>query len=325
MSTDGVAGEPSRLDRWLDEYTEGLLERKHRLEATYARKRAERAERRGNLDTAESYYDKARSLSGTLGDREATIELGMAQARVAAENGDVGTARKQYERVINLHARRENAVGALDALEPLLDLLEAEGRDDDLREWWGHAMMVIGKAEPGEVSDERRTALIDQFADQIRTEDSVGRLYGFAVQRFLEGDDERGADLLDATWDRKDVVRESVGQFRVLLAAGVARVTYAELNDVELKHAELTDAELDDAQMRDVEDGTPDDREAVLSFVAEHRDRLSEAATALFERLYDGETDTDPADLRLDLDPDDPNELRDVESEVFGRFLEELS
>ena len=301
MSTEGVAGESSRLDRWLDEYADGLLERKYRLEATYARKRAERAERRGDYATAESYYDRARSLTGKLGDREAAIELGMAHARTAHENGNVDAARKHYERVVNLHARRENATGALDALEPLLDILEAEGADDDLREWWGHTMMVIGKAEPGEIADERRDALIEQYAEQISTEDSAGRLYGFAVQRFLEGDEETGADLLDATWDRKEVVREATGQFRVVLGAGVARVA----------HAELAGREIDD--------------EAVLTFVADHRDRLSEAATALFERLHEGETDTDPADLRLDLDPQDPNELREVESEVFGRFLEELA
>ncbi|PSQ47905.1 hypothetical protein BRD15_06265 [Halobacteriales archaeon SW_6_65_15] len=231
MSMEGVAGEPSRLDRWLDEYAEGLLERKYRLEATYARKRAERAESRDDFETAETYYDRARSLRGKLGDREAAIELGLAHARTAYENDNVGTAQKHYERVVNLHARRENAKGALDALEPLLELLEAEGKDDDLREWWGHTMMVLGKAEPGEISVERRDALIDQYAEQIQTEDSVGRLYGFAVQRFLEGDEETGADLLDATWDRKDVVREAVGPFRVLLAAGVGLVAYAELND----------------------------------------------------------------------------------------------
>lgn len=314
MSTEGIAGEPSRLDRWLDEYAGGLLERKHGLEATYARKRAERAENRGDLETAETYYDRARSLRGKLGDRGAAIDLGMAHARVASENGNVGTARKHYERVINLHARRENAKGALEALEPLLEILEAEGEDDDLEEWWGHTMMVIGKAEPGEISDERRDELVGQYAERIHTEDSVGRLYGFALQRFLEGDDETGADLLDATWDRKDVVREAIGQFRVLLAAGVARVAYSELNDRETDNDHEVDRETDSEL----------DREAVLSFVADHRERLSEAATALFERLHEGETDTDPADLRLDLDPEDPNELRDVESEVFGRFLEEL-
>ena len=309
MSTEGVAGEPSRLEQLLDEYAEGLLERKHSLEATYARKRAERAENRGDFETAERYYDRARSLRGKLGDREAAIELGMAHARTASENGNVGTARKHYERVVNLHARRENARGALDALEPLLDILEAEGGDDDLQKWWGHAMMVLGKAEPGEIADERRDALITQYAEQIRTEDSVGRLYGFAVQRFLEGDEETGADLLAATWDRKEVVREAVGQFRVLLAAGVGLVAYSEL-------ADDTDGQPADRDL---------DREAVLSFVADHRERLSEAAAALFEYLYEGETDVGPADLRRDLDPQDPNELRDVESEVFGRFLEELA
>lgn len=309
MSTEGVAGEPSRLDRWLGEYAEGLLERKQRLEAVYAQKRAERAEARGDYEIAEPYYDRARSLRGKLGDREASIELGLDHARVAAENGNYGTAQKHYERVVNLHARRENATGALEALEPLLELLEAHGDDDDLQEWWGHTMMVLGKAEPGEIAKERRDELVRQYADEIRSEDSVGRLYGFAVQRFLEGEAETGADLLDATWDRKGDVREQTGQFRVLLAAGVGRVAYAELNDE-------TDADAD---------GETDlDREAVLSFVADHRERLSDPATALFERLHEGETDADPAEFRLDLDPQDPNELRDVESEVFGRFLEEL-
>jgi tetratricopeptide (TPR) repeat protein len=309
MSAEGVAGEPSRLEQWLDEYAEGLLERKYRLEAIYASKRAERAENRGDFETAEQYYDRARSLNGKLGDREAAIELGTAHARTAYENGNVGTTRKHYERAINLHARRENAKGALDALEPLLEILEAEGENDDLQEWWGHAMMVLGKAEPGEIADDRRDALVDRYAEQIRTEDSAGRLYGFAVQRFLEGDEETGADLLAATWDRKEVVREAVGQFRVLLAAGVGLVAYSELADRE--------------------DGAPADRdidrEAVLSVVADDRERLSEAATALFEYLHEGETHVDPADLRRDLDPQDPNELRDVESEVFGRFLEELA
>lgn len=300
MSASETPGNLSRIDRWLDEHTENLLEKKRRLEATYYQKRAERAENRGNLEAAEEYYDRARSLRGRLGDREAAIDLGMRHARVARENGNLGVARKHYERVVELHARRENAKGALDAVEPLLEIAEEQGDDDALSEWWGHTLMILGKAEPGDIDEERRDQLVDEYAEQIYTEDSAGRLYGFATQRFLEGNEEAGADLLDATWDRRDVVREEVAQFRVLLAAGVARAAYAELSDREV------------------------DRDEVLELVAEHRELLSEPATVLFDRLHEGETDADPEEFRMDLDPEEPNELRDVESEVFGRFLEEL-
>jgi hypothetical protein len=160
--------------------------------------------------------------------------------------------------------------------------------------------MILGKADPGEISNERRERLVRQYADQIYSEDSVGRLYGFALDRFLAGEDESGADLLEATWDRRDVVREQVGQFRVLLAAGVGLVAHAELA------------------------GEDVDREEILAFVADHREKLSAAAEALFEELHEGETDTDPADLESGVGPDDEVELREVEAEVFGRFLGEL-
>lgn len=301
MSANDTPGMLTRIDRWLGQQLEGVFRLKQQLEASYYERKAESAEDAGNLDKAEKYYDRARTLRGRLGDRDAAIDLGMAHATVAHENGNLDVARKHYERVVELHAREANAEGALDALEPLLEILESEGDDDALSEWWGHAMMIVGKTEPGEIDEDRRDRIIEGYADQIHTEDSAGRLYGFAAQRFLEGDDETGADLLDATWDRKDVVREQVAQFRVLLAAGVGLVAYAELNDREV------------------------DRGEVLSLVDDHRDKLSDAATALFEQLYEGETDTDPEDLRMDLDPEDENELREVESEVFGRFLEELA
>lgn len=300
MSTQGVAGQQSRIDRLLGKYADGLLERKKRLEAVYFAKRAGRAERSGNLDAAETFYGDARTIRGRLGDREESIDLGLKHATVAHENGNLATASKQFQRVVELHARRENAKGALDALEPMLDILETQGRDDDLREWWGHAMMVIGKAEPGEISDERRASLIDQYAAQMETEDSGGRIYGFALDRFLADNDEGGADLLQATWDRREVTREAVSQFRVVLAAGVGLVAYAELSD------------------RDV------DREEILDYVADHRERLSEAATALFEHLSEGETDTDAEDLRTGAEAGEERELREVEAEVFGRFLGEL-
>lgn len=300
MSASSTPRNSSRIDRLLEEYTDGILEKKQRLEATYYEKRAERAENRGNLDVAETYYDEARSLRGRLGDREKSIDLGMRHATVARENGNTDAARNQFERVVELHARRENATGALEAVEPLLEIAEEEGNDDALSEWWGHTMMIIGKAEPGEIPDERRDELITQYAEQIHTEDSAGRLYGFGLERFLDGNEETGIDLLDATWERKDVVRESVAQFRIVLAAGVGRVAYSDLNDGDV------------------------DRDEVLSLVAEHRDRLSDAAEALFECLYEGETDADLAGFQVDLDSEEPNELRDIEKAVFGQFLQDL-
>lgn len=300
MSTKEAPGTDSRLDRWLAEYFDQLLPWKRRAQAYYYEKRAESAEANEDYETAQTYYDKAVSASGKLGDREATVELGLKLAEVARENDDLGTASKHYERVVDLHARRKNAEEALDALEPLLDVLEEAGADDELVNRWNHALMILGKAEPGEISDERRKRLIDRYAEQVHDEESAGHLYGFGLERILAGDEESGADLLDATWERRDVVREQVGQFLVVLAAGVGRVAYAELSDREV------------------------DREEVLAFVADHRDRLSDAATALFDYLYEGETDVAPEDLRTGVEAGDEEELRDVEAEVFGQFLERL-
>ncbi|MFC4447525.1 tetratricopeptide repeat protein [Halorussus aquaticus] len=300
MNTTEVSGGASRFDRWLGEHFDRLLPWKRRAEAFYCGRRAKRAENRGDYEAAREYYDRAVGTRGRLGDREATITLGLRLADLAREHGDAATAREHYERVVELHARRENARGALDALEPMLDVLDAEGEDDELARWWGHALMILGKAEPGELSAERRDDLIRRYADRIRTEESAGRLYGFALRRLLADEDELGAELLDATWERRDVVREQVGQFRVVLAAGVGRVA----------HAECTG--------RDV------DREETLDFVADHRGRLSVSAAALFERLRDGETDAEPADLKTGVGPDDEAELRDVEAEAFGRLLERL-
>ncbi|WP_137284713.1 hypothetical protein [Halorussus salinisoli] len=298
MSTK-VPGNASRLDRLLGEHFDQLLPWKRRAEAFYYEKRAELAGE-SDYETVREYYDRAISARGRLGDREAAIDLGLRLAGLAHENGDLATARNHYERVVELHARRENASEALDALEPMLDILDAEGADDELSQWWGHALMILGKAEPGEVSNERRDELLRQYADQIHSEDSAGRLYGFALQRFLADEEEPGVDLLDATWERREVVREQVGQFRVVLAAGVGRVAHAEIAD------------------RDV------DREETLELVADHREKLSDAATTLFEHLYEGETDADPEDLKTGVGPQNEAELRDVEAEVFGRFLAEL-
>jgi len=300
MGTNESIGNGSRLDQWLGKYLDQLLPWKRRAETVYCEKRARRAEKREDYQTAQDYYDRAVTIRGRLGDSEGAIELGLRLAEVARENGDLAAARDHYERVVDIHARRENAKGALDALEPMLNILETQGKDDELAQWWGHALLILGKAEPGEVANERRNRLIQQYAEQIHSEDSAGRLYGFALNRFLADEEDGGADLLDATWERRDVVREQVDPFRVVLAAGVGRVA----------HAELTG--------RDV------DREETLEFVADHRGKLSEAATALFERLSEGETDTDAEDLRSGVGPDDEVELREVEAEVFGRFLEEL-
>lgn len=300
MSTREVPGPGSRLDRWLDEHFDELLPWKRRAEALYYEKRAEHAEKRGDYGTAQAYYEEAVDVRGLRGDREVAVYLGMRLAEVARRNGDLATARKHYERVVELHSRRKNAKEALDALDPLLDILDEQGDDDELARWWGHALMVLGRAEPGEVSDRRRDRLVREYADRVYDEESAGRLYGFGLERFLDGREDAGADLLDATWERREAVREQVGQFLVVLAAGVGRVAYAELSDREV------------------------DREETLAFVADHRDRLSEAATALFDYLYEGETDADPEDLRTGVDADDEAELREVEAEVFGRFLDRL-
>jgi len=300
MGTNESIGNGSRLDQWLGKYLDRLLPWKQRAETVYCEKRARRAENREDYQTAQDYYDRAVAIRGRLGDSEGAIELGLRLAEVARKNGDLAAARDHYERVVDIHARRENAEGALDALEPMLNILETQGTDDELAQWWGHALLILGKAEPGEVANERRNRLIEQYAEQIHSEDSAGRLYGFALNRFLADEEGGGADLLDATWERRDVVREQVDPFRVVLAAGVGRVA----------HAELTG--------RDV------DREETLEFVADYRGKLSEAATALFERLSEGEADTDAEDLRSGVGPDDEVELREVEAEVFGRFLEEL-
>lgn len=300
MGTNEITGNASRLNEWLGAYVSKLLPWKRRAETVYYEKRARSAENSDDYETAQDYYERAVSLRGRLGDTEVAIELGLRLAEIARENGNLDTARDHYERVVDIHARRENAKEALDALEPMLDIFEAQGEDDELGQWWGHALMILGKAEPGELSDERRNRLVQQYADQIHTEDSAGRIYGFALERFLADEDESGADLLDATWERRDVVREQVAPFRVVLAAGIGRVA----------HAEITG--------RDV------DREETLEYIAEHRSKLSEAATALFEQLYEGETDTDPENLKNGVGPDDEVELREVEAEVFGQFLEEL-
>ncbi|WP_128476523.1 tetratricopeptide repeat protein [Halorussus pelagicus] len=299
MSTQEIPRAGSRLDEWLAANFAQLLPWKRRAEAFYHEKRAEFAGE--DYETAREHYDAAIGVWGRLGDTKRAVDLGLRLADLADRNRDYATAREHYERVVELHARRENARKALDALEPMLDVLDEQGADDELAQWWGHALMILGEADPGELSTARRDELIERYADRIRTEDSAGRLYGIALTRLLAGEDEIGADLLDATWERADVVREQVGQFRVVLAAGVGRVAYADLTD------------------RDA------DREATLDFVGDHREKLSEPATALFERLSEGETDATPGDLKTGVEPDDEAELRDVESEVFGRFLERLA
>lgn len=74
---------------------------------------------------------------------------------------------------------------------------------------------------------------------------------------------------LDGLLRRKDRLEtaycERVDVFRPVLAAGVGRVA----------HADPTDRKID--------------REAALEFVADHREKLSDPATAPFERLHDGE------------------------------------
>ncbi|USZ67317.1 hypothetical protein NGM10_11310 [Halorussus salilacus] len=302
MGTSDITGTARRLDRWLGAQLDRVLLRKYRLEAMYREKRAERARARGDLSTAADHYERAVTLRGRLGDRETVTELGTELGELARKTGDLATAREQFERVAELHSRRENASEALAAIEQRIDIANREGEDDALSEWWANALVVLGKAEPGEIDEERRDELVLDYADQIYSEDSAARLYGFALEKLVTGDEAVGETLLDATWERREVVRPEVGVFRVVLAAGVGRVARAELS------------------------GEDTDREETLDFVADHREKLSAAATALFERLSEGETDADPEDLRADeeFDRADPPDLRTLEAEVFGRLLEEL-
>ncbi|WP_132057952.1 hypothetical protein [Halorussus amylolyticus] len=300
MGTSDIAGKARRFDRWLGAQYDRLLHRKHRVEAAYCERRAERARARGDLGAAADYYERASGLRGRLGDHEASAELGMELGAVARETGDLDAARREFERVAELHSRRRNAPEALDAMEAVVEVADEQADDDGLAEWWGNVMMVLGQAEASDIDDARRDELVAAYADRIHSEDSAGRLYGFALDALADGDDETGERLLDATWERREVVREEVDVFRVVLAAGVGRVAHAETAG------------------RDI------DRDATLDFVADHREKLSEAATALFARLRDGATDTDPETLRADFDPDEPADLRTLEGEVFGRFLEEL-
>lgn len=300
MGTSDIVGKARRFDGWLGAQFDKLLRRKYRLETVYHEQRAERARASGDLSTAAEYYERAITLRGRLGDREASVELGTKLGAAARKRGDLDAAREQFERVAELHSRRENAVEALDAIEQIVEIAGQQGDDDALSEWWGNALVVLGHAESGEIDEARREELLLDYADQIYSEDSVTRIYGFALEKFLAEDEATGERLLDAAWERREVVREQVDVFRLVLAAGVGRVAHAEIS------------------------GRETDREADLEFVAGHREKLSDPATALFERLYDGETDADPETFRADLDPDEPAELRTIEGEVFGRFLEAL-
>lgn len=285
--------ESQRFDAYRDEFRE----RKQQLEAYYCEKRADRAAARGEFGTAADYYDRALSLRGTLGDREASIALGERLVVTARENGELGRARKHLQRLADLHARDANAPAALAVMEEIISIAERQGDDDALQEWWGNALMALGRAEPDEISEEKRDELVSQYADQIHTQDSASRLYGFALQKLTTGDEEMGLDLLEATWQRRDVVHTHADVYALVLGAGVILAGYAS----------ETDYEVDDD---------------LLDSVEEDRESLSERTDALFEYLREGETDADPADFRPEVEDGEPKDLRGLEGEVVADLLE---
>lgn len=299
MGATDVSGDESRRSRF-GAYFDELRKRKARIAAFYRKKRGDYAYARGNLDDAIDYYDGAVKLYGRLGNRNASMVVGERLANVARENGDLGQAREQFERLAQLNARQSNAVAALSAMEEILDVAERQNDDDAVEEWWGKALTALGRADSGEIDSDRHDRLVNGYADAVHTPDSATRLYGFALEKLVAVETSRGVALLEATWERRDVVPRRSDVYRLVLAAGVGLVA----------HAELTG--------RDV------DRETILDTVEADRERLSERAVALFDLLRDGETDADPSAFRSDVDLDDPTDLRTLEGEAFGRLLQEL-
>lgn len=298
----GVTEIPNESDHdgRFGEYREEFTERKRQLEAYYCEKRADRAAARGEFGTAADYLDRALSLRGKLGDRDASIRLGERLVVAARENGELARARTQLERLADLHARSAKAPEALAVMEEIISIAERQGDDDGLEEWWGNALMALGQAEPGEISDERRDELVSQYAEKIHTQDSASRLYGFALQKLVTGEEEMGLELLEATWERRDVVETNVDVYGLVLAAGVILAGYDELSDADVS----VDAD-------DLLDSLEDDRES-----------MSERVEALFEKLHKGETDADPADFRPDVEAGEPKDLRMLEGEVVADLLE---
>ena len=286
----------------LEPFLAGFSDGKKRLEAYYCEKRADRALSRGEYGAAADYYDRALSLRGQLADREAAIALGERLVVAARENGELGRASKQLQRLADLHARDANAPAALAVMEEILAIADRQGDDDALEEWWGNALMALGRAEPGEISEERRDELIAQYADQVYTADSASRLYGFALQKLVTGDEETGLDLLAATWERRDVVPARAEVYSLVLAAGVILAGYARREDAAATASE--------------------DADDLLNSVEPDREALSERADALFESLREGETDADPDDFRADVAADEPQDLRTLEGAVVARLLE---
>jgi tetratricopeptide (TPR) repeat protein len=261
------------------------------------------AGQQGNYETAEQRHREALAISDEIGDRASVatqqfnigveaqqqdeFERALAWFRKSRQTrGDLGADRKTLEslrRIVRVATELEQFETAREACVDALELIADSdlALDDHAREFQVHR------------------ARLDESPE------GTFHLYYHALGHANEGDLTTAADLLNATWRRREVHDEDSDAFAPALAAGVAL------------------AGLLDSRTFAADVGT--DADTVLSAVEAHESRLGTPERELYDTLRGDDPETTPDELQeaaAEMEPESfAQRLVIVEHSVFAELL----
>ncbi|WP_435155084.1 hypothetical protein [Haladaptatus sp. DFWS20] len=197
---------------------------------------------------------------------------------LAAKREDWGIAAQHYEQAVNVLDRHENTVRFLWAMNKVVNARSAQGEGEAAMRWCDRALATIAEQSfPNE--EKARAHFRIRLADVSDVDGGTPRTYDRALRSVIEADEATAHYLLRHVWRRYDAVDESSPLHRVILAADVCYVAHGRVIDDEAR-----------------------DCEAILDTIEPEKERLTDAATALFEQLTDEETDIETDELTTDVD-----------------------
>jgi tetratricopeptide (TPR) repeat protein len=221
---------------------------------------------------------------------------------VAFDRGDFETAKNRYESALPTVEEHGDVRAAIRTYSNLARTEEELGNVTDAIEWCERGLSSIDEHGLSGVEDDWRalqTRRVRLEADPEETEN----LYSTALGRILNNDLDAAFDLLEGVWDCRESFDSGTETFEICLQAGVGYAAPSATTDTD-DAAEVV--------------------ESVSEEIEPHRDSLSEPATVLFEFITDGDTDTDPDELREPANTTDP-ELDDLERIAYALLLEILT
>jgi len=148
-------------------------------------------------------------------------------------------------------------------------------------------------------------------------EDATGELFDCALREQRDDNSLNSASLFGEAWDNRVALNQDSDAFATAVEAGVGWAAHVRV----IKATTDAPADVFDHLSERV-DSMPD-VEATLSKIESHTERLTPPARAIFELLRNGETNTDPAELRGSID-DENHDHEALKTVVFAELLENL-